>query len=129
MDGIMKPRLGQNIKQLSPIERTINNIANGFIAINSIDVMQDILKKVSNEPYLFKIYADMLLEHKMLKEAAKAYDEAASLYYKNGKMLPAIVAKISQWYIEMPSSQSIKLFYSDISEQSRGSGARLPECR
>jgi CRP-like cAMP-binding protein len=114
MDGIMKPGLEQNSKRLSSIERTIDNIANGSIAINSIDAMRDIIKKAPNEPYLLKIYADMLLEHKLLEEAAKVYDEAASLYHKNGKMLSAIVAKISQWHYEMPSGQSIKIFFSDL---------------
>jgi CRP-like cAMP-binding protein len=112
----MKPRLGQNSKQLTSIERTTDNIANGSIAVNSIDAIRDILKKVPNEPYLFKVYADMLLEHKMLEEAAKTYDEAASLYNNNGKMLPAIVAKISQWHIETPSGQNVDSFFSDLND-------------
>ena len=115
----MKPRLGQNLKQPNSIERIIDNIASGSIAINSIDAMRDILKKVPNEPYLQKIYADMLLEHKMLEEAAKAFGEASILYCKNGMMLPAIVAKISQWHIEMPPGRNVDSFFSDLNDYNK----------
>ena len=115
MDEIlMKSKLDLNSKQLSSIEKLIDNIANGSIVINSVEAMRDIIKKVPNEPCLERMYADMLLEHKMLEGAAKAYNRSARLYYKKGKMLSAIVAKISHWHTEMPSDHNVKTFFSAL---------------
>lgn len=107
---MLKSKVNLNAKPISVIE----NIANGSIVINSIDLMRDIIRKFPTEPYLVRIYADLLLKHEIAEEAAKVYNSAASLFYKNGKVLPAIVSKISQWHIEMPSSQNIKSFFSGI---------------
>jgi hypothetical protein len=104
-----------NSNQLSLDKNTIEHIANGSIVINSIELMLDILNKFPTEPDLVRIYADMLLKDKMHEAAAKAYNRAANLYLKNGKMLLAIVAKISQWHIEMPSDQNVKSFFSELS--------------
>ena len=46
--------------------------------------------------------------------AAKAYNRTAILFLNKGKMLPAIVAKISQWHIEMPSDQNVKAFLNEL---------------
>ena len=93
---------------------TIEHIIDGSIVINSIDLMLDILKKFPAQPDLVRIYADLLLKHKMFEAAAKAYNRAAMLFLNAGKMLPAIVAKISQWHIEMPSDQHVKSFLSEL---------------
>jgi CRP-like cAMP-binding protein len=95
-------------------ENTVEHIIDGSIVINSIDLMLDILKKFPAEPYLVRIYADLILKYKMHEAAAKAYNRAAILFLNNGKMLPAIVAKISQWHIEMPSDQHVKSFLSEL---------------
>lgn len=88
--------------------------------INSIELMLDILKKFPAEPDLVRIYADLLLRNKMLEAAARAYNRAAILFLKAGKMLPAIVAKISQWHIEMPTDQHVNAFLSELdSKQNR----------
>jgi CRP-like cAMP-binding protein len=46
--------------------------------------------------------------------AAKAYNRAAKQYLNNGKILPAMVSKISQWHIEMPSDQNVQSFLSEL---------------
>ena len=94
---------------------TVEHIIEGSIVINSIELMLDILKKFPAEPDLVRIYADLLLKNKMLEAAAKAYNRAAILFLNSGKMLPAIVAKISQWHIEMPSEQNVKSFLAELS--------------
>jgi len=76
--------------------------------------MLDILKKYPAEPHLVRIYADLISKYKMHEAAAKAYNRAAVLFLNSGKMLPAIVAKISQWHIEMPSDQHVKSFLSEL---------------
>lgn len=95
-------------------ENTIEHIIDGSIVINSIDLMLDILKKYPAEPHLVRIYADLLFKYKMHEAAARAYNRAAILFLNSGKMLPAIVAKISQWHIEMPSDQHVKSFLSEL---------------
>ena len=103
-----------SLHQLKIDRNTIEHIIDGSIVINSVDLMLDILKKFPAEPHLVRIYADLLLKHKMHEAAAKAYNRAAILFLNSGKMLPAIVAKISQWHIEMPSDQHVKYFLSEL---------------
>ena len=101
-------------KEFKIDQNTLEHIIDGSIAINSIDLMLDILKKFPAEPNLVRIYADLLLKYKMHEAAAKAYNRAALIFLNDGKMLPAIVAKISQWHIEMPSDQHVKSFLSEL---------------
>lgn len=103
-----------SLHQFKIDRNTIGHIIDGSIVINSIDLMLDILKKFPAEPDLVRIYADLLLRNKMLEAAAKGYNRAAILFLNAGKMLPAIVAKISQWHIEMPSDQHVKSFLSEL---------------
>jgi CRP-like cAMP-binding protein len=85
--------------------------------------MLNILKKFPAEPNLVRIYADLLLKNKMPEAAVKAYNRAAKLYLDSGKILPAIVAKISQWHIEMPSDQHVQSF---LTELNRNNNKTLP---
>jgi CRP-like cAMP-binding protein len=103
-----------SLHQFKIDRNTVEHIIDGSIVINSIDLMLDILKKFPTEPHLVRIYADLLLKNKMHAAAAKAYNRAAILFLNSGKMLPAIVAKISQWHIEMPSDQHVKSFLSEL---------------
>ena len=107
---IKKPAL----HQFKIDKNTIEHIIEGSIAINSIELMHEILDKFPDNPELVRIYADLLLKNKMHDAAAKAYNRAAILFLNSGKMLPAIVAKISQWHIEMPSDQSVKAFLTEL---------------
>ena len=95
-------------------KNTIEHIIEGSIVINSIELMLEILDKFPDNPQLVRIYADLLLKNKMHDAAAKAYNRTAILFLNNGKMLPAIVAKISQWHIEMPSDQNVKAFLTEL---------------
>ncbi|MBW2434428.1 MAG: cyclic nucleotide-binding domain-containing protein [Deltaproteobacteria bacterium] len=95
-------------------KNTIEHIIEGSIVINSIELMLEILAKFPDNPELVRIYADLLLKNRMHDAAAKAYNRAAILFLNSGKMLPAIVAKISQWHIEMPSDQNVKAFLTEL---------------
>jgi len=95
-------------------KNTIEHIIEGSIVINSIELMLEILNKSPDNPELVRIYADLCLKNKMHDAAAKAYNRTAILFLNSGKMLPAIVAKISQWHIEMPSDQNVKAFLSEL---------------
>jgi CRP-like cAMP-binding protein len=103
-----------SLHQFKIDRNTLDHIIEGSIVINSIDLMLDVLKKFPAEPDLLRIYADLLLKNKMHEAAAKAYNRAAILFLNSEKMLPAIVAKISQWHIQMPSDQNVKSFLSDL---------------
>jgi CRP-like cAMP-binding protein len=95
-------------------KNTIEHIIEGSIVINSIELMLEILDKFPDNPQLVRIYADLLLKNKMHDAAAKVYNRTAILFLNSGKMLPAIVAKISQWHIEMPSDQNVKTFLTEL---------------
>ncbi len=95
-------------------KNTVEHVIDGSIVINSIELMLEILRKFPAEPELVKIYADLLLKNKMHEAAAKSYNRAAILFLDGGKMLPAIVAKIAQWHIEMPSDQNVKTFLTEL---------------
>ncbi len=95
-------------------KNTIEHIIEGTIVINSIELMIEILNKFPDKPNLVRIYADLLLKNKMHDAAAKTYNRAAMLFLDNNQMLPAIVAKISQWHIEMPSDKNVKAFLTQL---------------
>jgi len=109
--------------QLKIDKNTVEHIIDGAIVINSVELMLNILKKYPAEPNLVRIYADLLLKNKMPEAAVKAYNRAAKLYLDTGKILPAIVAKISQWHIEMPSDQHVQSF---LTELNRNNNKTLP---
>ena len=109
--------------QLKIDKNTVEHIIDGAIVINSVELMLNILKKFPAEPNLVRIYADLLLKNKMPEAAVKAYNRAAKLYLDTGKILPAIVAKISQWHIEMPSDQHVQSF---LTELNRNNNKTLP---
>lgn len=96
----------------------IAQIIDGSVAINAIELMLDILNKFPTEPNLLRIYADLCLKNKMHDAAARAYDKAVKLFIDKGKMLPALVSKISQWQIVMPSDQQVYRFLSKLKSSS-----------
>lgn len=103
-----------SLHQFKIDRNTVEHIVDGSIVINSIELMLEILKKFPNDPELVRIYADLLLKNKRHDAAAKAYNRTAILFLDSDKMLPAIVAKISQWHIEMPSDQNVKAFLIEL---------------
>ena len=103
-----------SINQIKIDKNTVEHIIDGSIVINSIELMLDVIKKFPAEPDLVRIYAGLLTKNKMPDAAAKAYNRAAKQYLNNGKILPAMVSKISQWHIEMPSDQNVQIFLSEL---------------
>ncbi|MGD9044991.1 MAG: cyclic nucleotide-binding domain-containing protein [Desulfobacterales bacterium] len=100
--------------QIKIDKNTVGHIIDGSIVINSIDLMLDAIKKFPSEPDLVRIYAGLLTQNKMPDAAAKAYNRATRLYLNNNKILPAMVSKISQWHIEMPSDQDVQSFLAEL---------------
>ena len=100
--------------QIKIDKNTVGHIIDGSIVINSIDLMLDAIKKFPAEPDLVRIYAGLLTQNKMPDAAAKAYNRATRLYLNNNKILPAMVSKISQWHIEMPSDQDVQSFLAEL---------------
>lgn len=95
-------------------KNTVEHIIDGTIVINSIELMLDAIKKFPDEPNLVRMYAGLLTKNRMPDAAAKAYNRAAKLYLENNKILPAMVSKISQWHIEMPSDEDVQSFLSKL---------------
>jgi CRP-like cAMP-binding protein len=103
-----------SVNQIKIDKNTVGHIIDGSIVINSIDLMLGAIKKFPAEPDLIRIYAGLLTKNKMPDAAAKAYNRVAKQYLNNGKILPAMVSKISQWHIEMPSDQDVQSFLSEL---------------
>jgi CRP-like cAMP-binding protein len=103
-----------SVNQFRIDKSTIEHIIDGSIVINSIELMLEILTKFPVRPDLVRIYADLLLKNRMSEAAAKAYSRAAKLYLDTGKILPAIVSKIAQWQVEMPSDQNVQSFLAEL---------------
>jgi len=121
---LKKLKVPEFIKKSSPnlfrIDKsTVEHIIDGSIVINSIDLMLEILKKFPAKPDLVRIYADLLLKNKMPEAAARAYGRGAKLYLEAGKILPAIVSKISQWQVEMPSDQNVQSFMAELNSSNK----------
>jgi CRP-like cAMP-binding protein len=103
-----------SVNQIKIDKNTVEHIIDGSIVINSIDLMLEAINKFPAEPDLVRIYAGLLAKDKMPDAAAKAYNRAAKQYLNIGKILPAMVSKISQWHIEMPSDQDVRSFLSEL---------------
>ncbi len=103
-----------SVNQFRIDKTTVEHIIDGSIVINSIELMLEILTKFPARPDLVRIYADLLLKNRMFEAAAKAYSRAAKLYLDTDKILPAIVSKIAQWQVEMPSDQHVQSFLAEL---------------
>ena len=91
-------------------------ITGSSITIDSSDEFEKVLKRFPNNPSIQRSYADLLVKKNLIDEAVLAYGKAASLFFKSGKLLPAIVSKINAWHIKSPSHQEAQLFLSALRE-------------
>lgn len=93
-------------------------IASGFITIDSIEDFENLLKRFPDDPALQKASADLLAKENQTDAAALSYSKAATLFLKSGKLLPAIVSKVYAWRLKSPSYQEAQLFLSALRDGS-----------
>ncbi len=92
------------------------DITSGFISIDSLDDFKKVLKQFPDDPTLHRAFSDMLVKNNLPNVAATSYGQAADLYLKAGQPLQAIVSKILQWEIYLPSYREAQLFFSVLRE-------------
>jgi hypothetical protein len=103
----MKDRMD---KQTSIVTRIID----GSITIDSVAELENLLKAFPNNPWLHRVFADLLKRDKSFYAAADEYGTAAGLFMKKNMTLQAIVSKILEWQILEPSNQDGKAFYLSL---------------
>ena len=96
----------------------ISHIIEGSITIDSVAEFEKLLKTFPNNPWLHKIFADLLKRDNSFYAAADKYGEAAKLFMERNMTLQAIVSKTLEWQILQPSNQEGKSFFLSL-HQSR----------
>ena len=96
----------------------VEQITGGFINIDSVEEFEKILEDFPEDSALHKAYADLLVKKNFSDAAALSYGKAAALYFKSGKLLPAVVSKLFQWRLKSPSYQEAQLFLSAVRDGS-----------
>ena len=92
----------------------VEQITKDFINIDSVEEFEELLKDFTEDPALYRVYADLLVKKNSSDEAALTYGRAAALYLKSGKLLPSVVAKLLQWRIKSPFYQDAQLFLTAL---------------
>lgn len=98
--------------------KIVEQITGGFINIDSVEEFEKILEDFPEDSALHKAYADLLVKKNFSDKAALSYGRAVVLYFKSGKLLPAVVAKLLQWQLKSPSYQEAQLFLSAVRDGS-----------
>ena len=96
----------------------VEQITGGFINIDSVEEFEKILEDFPEDSALHKAYADLLVKKNFSDEAALSYGRTAALYFKSGKLLPAVVSKLLQWRLKSPSYHEAQLFLSAVRDGS-----------
>lgn len=91
-----------------------SQIIEGSTTIDSVPEFEKLLKTFPDNPWLHKIFADLLKREKSLYAAADEYGEAAELFMEKNLILQAIVSKTLEWQILKPSNQEGKSFYLSL---------------
>ncbi len=97
-------------KQTSMVRRIID----GSITIDSVAELENLLKAFPNNPWLHRVFADLLKRDKSFYAAADEYGTATELFMKENMTLQAIVSKTLEWQILKPSNQEGKAFYLSL---------------
>jgi hypothetical protein len=92
----------------------LTRIIDGSITIDSVAELENLLKAFPRNPWLHKIFADLLKRDKSFYAAADEYGTAAELFMEENMTLQAIVSKTLEWQIIHPSNQEGKAFYLSL---------------
>ena len=90
------------------------HILEGSIKIDSLEAFPPLVKQFPKDPALHRAYADLLLEENRRDDASKKYAVTAELYFQEGFVLQAIVAKLLQWRIHPPARAEMKQFLEKV---------------
>ena len=115
MNPILPPQ-NQEGHHFSVMQRIID----GTLKIDSSQEFEEILAFFPNDPFLYRKYADLLLEKRRHKKAQATFGRASELFVEQGMNLQAIVAKILQWSLGKPTHDQGRRFHALL----RDKGAR-----
>ncbi len=94
----------------------VSRIIDGSVTIDSIAELETLLKAFPNNPWLHRVFANLLKRDKLFYAAADEYGTAAKLFIEADMTLQAIVSKIFEWRILKPSDHEEKAFYLSLRE-------------
>lgn len=92
----------------------VSRIIDGSITIDSVREIEDLLKAFPNNPWLHRVFADILKREKSFYAAADEYGTAAELFMEENMTFQAIASKILEWQILNPSNKEAKAFYLSL---------------
>lgn len=111
--------------QLDKQSSIVSRIIDGSITIDSVAELENLLKAFPNNPWLHRVFADLLKRDKSFYAAADEYGTAAELFMEENMTLQAIVSKILEWRILKPSNQKGKAFYLSLRQgRSKNTGVQ-----
>ena len=102
--------------QINKQRSIARHIIDGSIEIDSISEFKSMLKILPGNPALHIAFADLLIQKKLFKEAARLYNKASSLYIDSRMILPSILSKILEWRITKPAYKDARPYYLSLSQ-------------
>lgn len=104
------------IDRIDKQDSLVRRIVDGSVTIDSGKEFEKLFKVFPKDPYLHRVFADLLKQNKSFEAAADAYESATQLFIEADLTLQAIVAKILEWRIFRPSDQEGQAFYLSLRE-------------
>lgn len=103
----------------------VSRIIDGSINIDSVAKIENLLKAFPNNPWLHRVFADLLKRDKSFYAAADEYGTAAELFMEENMIFQAIASKILEWEILNPSNKEGKAFYLSLHQgRSKNTGVQ-----
>ena len=98
------------------IQRYIEGITDGSLAIDSAEEFEALLKKFPDHPFLVKAFADFLTGREFFAQAAQYYRRAAELFARGGMILYAVASKVMEWHVSVSSRRECRDLYKAFRE-------------
>ena len=90
------------------------HVIEGSIRIDSVKEFKGMLQIFPKDPDLHRVFSDLLVRKKRYGQAAEAYQKSAELFISSGKILPALLCKLSQWRIKKPLRNEARQFHKAL---------------
>ena len=98
------------------IQRYIEGITDGSLAIDSAEEFEALLKKFPDHSLLVKAFADFLTGRESFAQAAQYYRRASELFARRGMILYAVASKVMEWHVSVSSRRECRDLYKAFRE-------------
>ena len=98
------------------IQRYIEGITDGSLAIDSAEEFEALLKKFPDHSFLVKAFADFLTGRESFAQAAQYYRRASELFARRGMILYAVASKVMEWHVSGSSRRECRDLYKAFRE-------------